>query len=161
MTGHISTKYGLTSKVCTSWCSTKEANDSLVTPTKEEEKSTSTPSAPAVDPPSSRVPEGATARNGHAHWLYFRVDEARAKMEHTLSTLELSIQIYQAIKIIRDNESGKLLYRYCLKQLKGGERGILALYQSWQRKRMYWGMMKCSRKQLFATRFDWIKMHKK
>ena len=120
MTGHISTKYGITSKACTSWCSTKEANDSLVTPTKEEEKSTSTPSAPAVDPPSSHVPEGATARNGHAHWLYFRVDEARAKMEHTLSTLELSIQIYQAIKIIRDNESGKIIIQILSKAIKGG-----------------------------------------
>ena len=41
-------------------------------------------------------------------------------MKHTLSTLGLSIQICQAIKIIRDNESGKSIIQIMSKANRGG-----------------------------------------
>ena len=74
----------------------------------------STPSEPAVYLPPSLITLVSTATNGRAYWLYFFVDEARANMEHNIITLELSIQIFQAIKSIQTIKLAMLLYIYCL-----------------------------------------------
>ena len=101
----------------------EELNDSLLEPIEEENESTSTQYLPEVYHLSYPIPVSATARNGHAHCIYFRVDESRAKMEHTLSTLDLTIQICQAIKIIWNNESGKSSIQILSKENKWGGGG--------------------------------------